>query len=95
MEFKNKVNEYNKTETDTGTENKLVDTSGGRGETGNRFKTRYKSDINEIQESNVQHKEYSQYFMTTLNALVESKKYQIILLYTRNKRNIVNQLNAI
>ena len=69
------MNEYKKPETDSDTENKLVVTSGEtgwrRGKTGEGDleiqTTKYK--INKIQGCYVQHREYNQYFIITLNGV--------------------------
>ena len=67
------MKEYNKTETDSDTENKLVVTSGEREEGGAREEKGIKRHklllLNKLQRYIVQHKEYSQYFIITLNGI--------------------------
>ena len=65
---------YNKKETDSDTENKLVTTSGEREEQGQKRGrrlrgTNYIRKINKQQGYIVQHKEYGQYFIITINGV--------------------------
>lgn len=76
--LKNKTKEYNKTETGSQRTSQWLQVGKEMGEGQQRGRglevrtTRYK--INKTQGCNVQHREYSKYFLITLNGL-ESMKY--------------------